>query len=96
MVNVHEKQQSAGQHQQQQKASNKQNENIFKNNDDDFFELLTRSQSKRMDDQRCTLKVSDWMSCVVLRGDVICVQIILVDACRERGLGSEATHAAQQ
>ena len=24
--------------------------------DDDFFEMLTRSQSKRMDDQRCTLK----------------------------------------
>lgn len=60
MVNVHEKQQSAGQHQQQQqqKASSKQNENIFKNNDEDFFELLTRSQSKRMDDQRCTLKLT--------------------------------------
>ncbi|EAA14880.4 AGAP008977-PA, partial [Anopheles gambiae str. PEST] len=27
-------------------------------NDEDFFDLLTRSQSKRMDDQRCTLKVS--------------------------------------
>lgn len=36
----------------------KQNENIFKNNDEDFFELLTRSQSKRMDDQRCTLKLT--------------------------------------
>lgn len=47
--------------QQQQKTSASggaaQNENIFKNNDEDFFELLTRSQSKRMDDQRCTLKV---------------------------------------
>ncbi|EAT33528.1 AAEL014195-PA, partial [Aedes aegypti] len=39
-------------------VNSKQNENIFKNNDEDFFELLTRSQSKRMDDQRCTLKVS--------------------------------------
>lgn len=48
--------------QQQQKTSasggGKQNENIFKNNDEDFFELLTRSQSKRMDDQRCTLKLT--------------------------------------
>lgn len=26
-------------------------------NEDDFFELLTKSQSKRMDDQRCSLKV---------------------------------------
>lgn len=26
-------------------------------NEDDFFDLLTRSQSKRMDDQRCSLKV---------------------------------------
>lgn len=26
--------------------------------DEDFFEMLTRSQSKRMDDQRCTLKAS--------------------------------------
>lgn len=39
-------------------GSGKQNENIFKNNDEDFFELLTRSQSKRMDDQRCTLKLT--------------------------------------
>ncbi|XP_055594329.1 G-protein-signaling modulator 2 [Uranotaenia lowii] len=48
-------------HQQQKEAGtqkNKQNENIFKNNDEDFFELLTRSQSKRMDDQRCTLKLT--------------------------------------
>nr|XP_029714526.1 LOW QUALITY PROTEIN: G-protein-signaling modulator 2-like [Aedes albopictus] len=68
MVNTaHEKQHLIGQHQQQQqqqhhhqaqKLSNKQNENIFKNNDEDFFELLTRSQSKRMDDQRCTLKLT--------------------------------------
>lgn len=63
MVNAHDKQQSAGQLQQQQqqpqqKVSNKQNENLFKNNDEDFFELLTRSQSKRMDDQRCTLKLT--------------------------------------
>lgn len=28
-----------------------------KANDEDFFDLLTRSQSKRMDDQRCSLKV---------------------------------------
>lgn len=26
-------------------------------NEDDFFEMLTKSQSKRMDDQRCSLKV---------------------------------------
>lgn len=26
-------------------------------NEEDFFELLTRSQSKRMDDQRCSLKI---------------------------------------
>lgn len=39
-------------------SGGKQNENIFKNNDEDFFELLTRSQSKRMDDQRCTLKLT--------------------------------------
>lgn len=26
--------------------------------EEDFFEMLTRSQSKRMDDQRCTLKAS--------------------------------------
>lgn len=39
-------------------AGSQQNENIFKNNDEDFFELLTRSQSKRMDDQRCTLKLT--------------------------------------
>lgn len=62
MVNTHDKQpavQSAlAQQQQQQKGSSKQNENIFKNNDEDFFELLTRSQSKRMDDQRCTLKLT--------------------------------------
>ncbi|XP_055638854.1 G-protein-signaling modulator 2 [Toxorhynchites rutilus septentrionalis] len=62
MVNVHDKQQSAlaqsALAQQQQKNSNKQNENIFKTNDEDFFELLTRSQSKRMDDQRCTLKLT--------------------------------------
>lgn len=25
--------------------------------EDDFFDLLTRTQSKRMDDQRCSLKV---------------------------------------
>ncbi|XP_058121304.1 G-protein-signaling modulator 2 [Anopheles ziemanni] len=36
----------------------KKNENSFKNNDEDFFDLLTRSQSKRMDDQRCTLKLT--------------------------------------
>lgn len=63
MVNAaHEKQHLIGQQQlqqqQAQKVNSKQNENIFKNNDEDFFELLTRSQSKRMDDQRCTLKVS--------------------------------------
>jgi G-protein signaling modulator 2 len=36
-----------------------QNENLMSaaKNDDDFFDMLTRSQSKRMDDQRCTLKV---------------------------------------
>ncbi|XP_037046634.1 G-protein-signaling modulator 2 isoform X1 [Bradysia coprophila] len=28
-----------------------------KANDEDFFDLLTKSQSKRMDDQRCSLKV---------------------------------------
>lgn len=26
--------------------------------DDDFFEMLSRSQSKRMDDQRCSIKVN--------------------------------------
>lgn len=26
-------------------------------NEEDFFDLLTKSQSKRMDDQRCSLKV---------------------------------------
>lgn len=26
-------------------------------NEEDFFDLLTRTQSKRMDDQRCSLKV---------------------------------------
>ncbi|XP_035904882.1 G-protein-signaling modulator 2 [Anopheles stephensi] len=36
----------------------KKSENSFKNNDEDFFDLLTRSQSKRMDDQRCTLKLT--------------------------------------
>ncbi|XP_058057255.1 G-protein-signaling modulator 2 [Anopheles bellator] len=36
----------------------KKHENSFKNNDEDFFDLLTRSQSKRMDDQRCTLKLT--------------------------------------
>uniref|UniRef100_A0A182Q4N9 Uncharacterized protein n=1 Tax=Anopheles farauti TaxID=69004 RepID=A0A182Q4N9_9DIPT len=36
----------------------KKNEHSFKNNDEDFFDLLTRSQSKRMDDQRCTLKLT--------------------------------------
>uniref|UniRef100_A0A1Q3FAH9 Putative g-alpha gtpase interaction protein n=1 Tax=Culex tarsalis TaxID=7177 RepID=A0A1Q3FAH9_CULTA len=47
----------AAQQQKTSSAGGNQNENIFKNNDEDFFELLTRSQSKRMDDQRCTLKV---------------------------------------
>lgn len=28
-----------------------------KTKEDDFFELLTKTQSKRMDDQRCSLKV---------------------------------------
>lgn len=28
-----------------------------KANDEDFFDLLTKSQSKRMDDQRCSLKM---------------------------------------
>lgn len=28
-----------------------------KANEEDFFDLLTKSQSKRMDDQRCSLKV---------------------------------------
>uniref|UniRef100_A0AAG5DAI9 Uncharacterized protein n=1 Tax=Anopheles atroparvus TaxID=41427 RepID=A0AAG5DAI9_ANOAO len=36
----------------------KKSENTFKTNDEDFFDLLTRSQSKRMDDQRCTLKLT--------------------------------------
>ncbi|XP_053692984.1 G-protein-signaling modulator 2 isoform X2 [Sabethes cyaneus] len=63
MVNVHDKQQPAAQsalaqQQQQLKSNSKQDENIFKSNDEDFFELLTRSQSKRMDDQRCTLKLT--------------------------------------
>lgn len=30
----------------------------IKAQDDDFFELLSRSQSKRMDDQRCSIKIS--------------------------------------
>lgn len=66
MVNTQDKHQplplsSLATAQQQQKtttSAGKQNENIFKNNDEDFFELLTRSQSKRMDDQRCTLKLT--------------------------------------
>ncbi|ETN64854.1 g-protein signaling modulator [Anopheles darlingi] len=40
------------------KGSTKKHEITFKNNDEDFFDLLTRSQSKRMDDQRCTLKLT--------------------------------------
>ncbi|XP_050101370.1 G-protein-signaling modulator 2 [Anopheles aquasalis] len=40
------------------KGSTKKHEISFKNNDEDFFDLLTRSQSKRMDDQRCTLKLT--------------------------------------
>lgn len=65
MVNTQDKHQPlppsslAAQQQSKSAASGgKQNENIFKNNDEDFFELLTRSQSKRMDDQRCTLKLT--------------------------------------
>lgn len=30
----------------------------IKAQDDDFFELLSRSQSKRMDDQRCSIKIN--------------------------------------
>jgi G-protein signaling modulator 2 len=36
-----------------------ENVNIRKSNDEDFFEFLTKSQSKRMDDQRCSLKLDD-------------------------------------
>lgn len=34
-----------------------------KMNEDDFFEMLSRSQSKRMDDQRCSIKVGRRAQC---------------------------------
>lgn len=37
--------------------ANDDQQSANKFNEDDFFEMLTRSQSKRMDDQRCSLKV---------------------------------------
>lgn len=44
-----------------QLASPNENQRILpaanQSNDEDFFDMLTKSQSKRMDDQRCPLKV---------------------------------------
>lgn len=38
-------------------AAAQQQMNTNKANEEDFFDLLSKSQSKRMDDQRCPLKV---------------------------------------
>uniref|UniRef100_A0A182WGC1 G-protein-signaling modulator 2 n=1 Tax=Anopheles minimus TaxID=112268 RepID=A0A182WGC1_9DIPT len=56
--NVQENQTTNAQVPPSQPSKVKKSENSFKNNDEDFFDLLTRSQSKRMDDQRCTLKLT--------------------------------------
>uniref|UniRef100_A0A182TC77 Uncharacterized protein n=1 Tax=Anopheles maculatus TaxID=74869 RepID=A0A182TC77_9DIPT len=56
--NVQENQTANAQVPPSQPSKVKKSENSFKNNDEDFFDLLTRSQSKRMDDQRCTLKLT--------------------------------------
>nr|XP_040234759.2 G-protein-signaling modulator 2 [Anopheles coluzzii] len=56
--NVQENQTSNAQVPPSQPSKVKKSENSFKSNDEDFFDLLTRSQSKRMDDQRCTLKLT--------------------------------------
>lgn len=41
-----------------QKQDAKTRPHIAKAQEDDFFELLSRSQSKRMDDQRCSIKIN--------------------------------------
>lgn len=41
---------------QTHKTDKTENSNAKPTKEDDFFDLLTRSQSKRMDDQRCSLK----------------------------------------
>uniref|UniRef100_A0A1A9WT79 G-protein-signaling modulator 2 n=1 Tax=Glossina brevipalpis TaxID=37001 RepID=A0A1A9WT79_9MUSC len=47
------------QQQQKQENSKKELKSKSKGQDDDFFELLSRSQSKRMDDQRCSIKIGN-------------------------------------
>lgn len=42
----------------QQKQDTNKRPPMAKAQDDDFFELLSRSQSKRMDDQRCSIKIN--------------------------------------
>ncbi|EDW38869.1 GL13702 [Drosophila persimilis] len=44
-------------HEEKQRAASAANKNT-KAKDDDFFEMLSRSQSKRMDDQRCSIKIN--------------------------------------
>ncbi|KAI9579162.1 G-protein-signaling modulator 2 [Glossina fuscipes] len=48
-----------GKQQQKQQISKTEPKNNSKAQDDDFFELLSRSQSKRMDDQRCSIKIGN-------------------------------------
>uniref|UniRef100_A0A1B0A3S1 G-protein-signaling modulator 2 n=1 Tax=Glossina pallidipes TaxID=7398 RepID=A0A1B0A3S1_GLOPL len=48
-----------GKQQQKQQNSKTEPKNNSKAQDDDFFELLSRSQSKRMDDQRCAIKIGN-------------------------------------
>uniref|UniRef100_A0A1B0FKV2 G-protein-signaling modulator 2 n=1 Tax=Glossina morsitans morsitans TaxID=37546 RepID=A0A1B0FKV2_GLOMM len=48
-----------GKQQQKQQNSKTESKNNSKAQDDDFFELLSRSQSKRMDDQRCAIKIGN-------------------------------------
>ncbi|KAI9576231.1 hypothetical protein GQX74_014291 [Glossina fuscipes] len=48
-----------GKQQQKQQNSKTEPKNNSKAQDDDFFELLSRSQSKRMDDQRGSIKIGN-------------------------------------
>ncbi|XP_017472544.1 PREDICTED: G-protein-signaling modulator 2 [Rhagoletis zephyria] len=41
-----------------QEQKHNQNASEIKGHDEDFFEFLSRSQSKRMDDQRCSIKIA--------------------------------------
>lgn len=43
---------------QDEKHTTKQPAQKVRAQDDDFFEMLSRSQSKRMDDQRCSIKIT--------------------------------------